>query len=351
MRVDAERGLVLDLGLATQRALLVSRPDMVATVSSTLKVTGTTSSGIEISGPVTIDRAEISVGGGQTASFPTLDVREINKPGALAAATQPVQRRTPPKNAPPPPDATPIKLALDVRAPQAIFVRGRGLDAEMSGQLTVGGSPSAPAVTGGFTMRRGTFSLGSRRLTFSKGIVTLDNLNTIDPRLDFLATTTANSATIGLAITGTAREPKLEITSTPSMPPDEAMALLIFGKPASRLGASELIQVTQALAELAGQSPGEGVMSRLRKGLGLDQLSIGSSSSSRGEPTGAAASGVSLEAGRYVAPGVYVGARQGAAGNSSRGVVQLDVFDNIKVEGDIGANSSGRVGVKAEWDY
>jgi translocation and assembly module TamB len=350
IRVDVERGLVLDLGLATQRALLVSRPDMVATASSTLKITGSTSSGIEISGPVTIDRAEISVGGGQTASFPTLDVREINKPGAAVAATQPAQRRTTPK-APPPPDATPIKLALDVRAPQAIFVRGRGLDAEMSGQLTVSGSPSAPAVVGGFTMRRGTFSLGSRRLTFSKGIVTLDNLNTIDPRLDFLATTTANSATIGVAITGTAREPKLEITSTPSMPPDEAMALLIFGKPASQLGASELVQVAQALAELAGQSPGEGVLSRLRKGLGLDQLSIGSSASSTGEPSGAGASGVSLEAGRYVAPGVYVGARQGAAGNSSRGVVQLDVFDNIKVEGDIGANSTGRVGVKAEWDY
>ena len=350
IRVDPERGLVLDLGLATQRALLVSRPDMAATVSSTLRITGATSSGIEISGPVTIDRAEISVGGGQTASFPTLEVREINKPGAVVAAPRTAPRPTSPK-APPPPDATPIRLALDVRAPQAIFVRGRGVDAEMSGQLTVSGTPGAPAVIGGFTMRRGTFSLGSRRLTFSKGVVTLDNLNTIDPRLDFLASTTANSATIGVAITGTAREPKLEVTSTPSMPPDEAMALLIFGKPASQLGASELLQVAQALAELAGQSPGEGVLSRLRKGLGLDQLSIGSSSSGTGEPTGAGANGVSLEAGRYVAPGVYVGARQGAAGNSSRGVVQLDVFDNIKLEGDIGANSTGRVGVKAEWDY
>ena len=350
VRVDSDRGLVLDLGLATQRALLVSRPDMVATVSSTLRITGTTASGIDISGPVAIDRAEISVGGGQTASFPTLEVREINKPGAAVSSPRTAPRPTSPK-APPPAAATPIRLALDVRAPQAIFVRGRGLDAEMSGQLTVSGNPSAPAVIGGFTMRRGTFSLGSRRLTFSKGIVTLDNLNTIDPRLDFLASTTANSATIGVAITGTAREPKLEITSTPSMPPDEAMALLIFGKPASQLGASELLQVAQALTELAGQSPGDTVLSRLRKGLGLDQLSIGSSSSRTGEPTGAGANGVSLEAGRYVAPGVYVGARQGAAGNSSRGVVQLDVFDNIKLEGDIGANSTGRVGVKAEWDY
>ena len=109
--------------------------------------------------------------------------------------------------------------------------------------------------------------------------------------------------------------------------------------------------MAQALAELAGQSPGDTVLSRLRKGLGLDQLSIGSSSARTGEPSGAGANGVSLEAGRYVAPGVYVGARQGAAGNSSRGVVQLDVFDNLKIEGDIGANSTGRVGVKAEWDY
>ena len=350
MRFDAERGLVLDIGLVAQRALLVSRPDMVATVSSTLRITGATSSGIEISGPVTIDRAAISVGGGQTASFPTLDVREINKPGGAVAAPQQTPARKPTKKAPAP-GAIPIKLALDVRAPQAVFVRGRGLDAEMSGQLTVSGSPSAPAVIGGFTMRRGTFSLGSRRLTFSKGIVTLDNLDSIDPRLDFLATTTAQSSTIGVAITGTSREPRIEITSTPSMPPDEAMALLIFGKPASQLGASELIQVAQALAELAGQSPGEGVLSRLRKGLGLDQLSVGTSSSPNGASTGAGANGVSLEAGRYVAPGVYVGARQGAAGNSSRGVVQLDVFDNIKVEGDIGADSNGRVGVKAEWDY
>jgi translocation and assembly module TamB len=52
-----------------------------------------------------------------------------------------------------------------------------------------------------------------------------------------------------------------------------------------------------------------------------------------------------------VAPGVYVGAKQGAAGNSSRGVVEIDVLDHTKVEGDIGADSNGRVGVKMEWDY
>ena len=60
---------------------------------------------------------------------------------------------------------------------------------------------------------------------------------------------------------------------------------------------------------------------------------------------------MAIEAGRYVAPGVYVGARQGATGNSSRGVVEVEVWDHVKLEGDIGADSSGKLGVKMEWDY
>ena len=43
-----------------------------------------------------------------------------------------------------------------------------------------------------------------------------------------------------------------------------------------------------------------------------------------------------------MAPGVYVGARQGASANSSRGVVEWEIFRNTKIEGDIGANSNGQ---------
>ena len=347
MRLDLKDGMVLDLSLASQRALLVSRPDMVATVSSNMKITGSTVRGIDISGPMTIDRAEIFIGAAQSADYPTLEVREINKPGA--APPPPVAtNKQPPRKPPPPPTALQVRLAIDVSAPQGVFVRGRGLDAEMGGQAKIAGIPSAPTAIGGLTVRRGEFNLGGRSLNFSRGVITLDNLNTIDPRLDFLATTNVQSATIGVAITGTSREPRIEISSVPSMPSDEAMALLIFGRPASTLGASELLQVANAVAELSGHSPGGGVLARLRKGLGLDRLNVGGAD--KAAPTDGSPA-VSLEAGRYVAPGVYVGAKQGASGTSSRGVVQLEVIDHVKIEADVGADSNGRVGVKMEWDY
>src|SRR5215470_624571 len=100
-----------------------------------------------------------------------------------------------------------------------------------------------------------------------------------------------------------------------------------------------------SIAELTGHGGTGGPLGRLRETLGLDQLRVGSGDSR------SSSSPVSIEAGRYVAPGVYVGAKQGAAGNSSRGVVEIQVLRNTKIEGDIGADSNGRVGVKMEWDY
>jgi translocation and assembly module TamB len=198
-------------------------------------------------------------------------------------------------------------------------------------------------------MRRGEFNLLGRRLNFTRGEVSLENANTIDPRLDFLATATVHSTTIEVAITGTSRAPRIAVTSNPSLPQDEAMAMLLFGKPASGLSAFEILSAAQALVELAGGSSGDtGFWSRMRKGLGLDRLGVESGSSS---PSNSGVDSVALGAGRYVAPGVYVGARQGAGSGSTRGVVELEVLKNTKIEADIGADANSRLGVKMEWDY
>src|SRR5262249_56334295 len=122
-----------------------------------------------------------------------------------------------PRAAPPPSSGTPVRLALSVRA-QAVFVRGRGLDAEMGGEVKVNGDPAAPQVTGGLTLRRGDFNLAGRRLVFSRGVVSLDNLDRIDPRLDFIASTSVQSTTIMVTISGTSRAPLIALSSTPPLP-------------------------------------------------------------------------------------------------------------------------------------
>ena len=111
LRLDATAGLGLDLAVAIRRALLVSRPDLIATMSGDLKVTGSTTGGIDIAGPLTIDRADIAVGAAQSVDYPVLEVREINKPGAPAVVVPPPEQKP---RTPPSPTATPIRLALAI---------------------------------------------------------------------------------------------------------------------------------------------------------------------------------------------------------------------------------------------
>jgi translocation and assembly module TamB len=62
--------------------------------------------------------------------------------------------------------------------------------------------------------------------------------------------------------------------------------------------------------------------------MGLDRLSAG----------GAVPS---LEAGRYLAPGVYLGAKQGIAGGSPKPIIQIDLTKHLKLEGGVGSGSVG----------
>jgi translocation and assembly module TamB len=90
-----------------------------------------------------------------------------------------------------------------------------------------------------------------------------------------------------------------------------------------------LAEIAQALAALGGvgsADPLAGVRSRL----GLDRLSVGSS------PTG---TGAAVEAGKYVAGGVYLGAKQGVTGGS-QAQLQIDITRHLKFQTTLGTGGA-----------
>ena len=83
-------------------------------------------------------------------------------------------------------------------------MQGRGLNAELGGDLHIGGTTANPSVSGGFEMIRGTFLLASTQLKFTSGRVSFTGpglKGKIDPSLDFTAQTTGTDATATLHIT------------------------------------------------------------------------------------------------------------------------------------------------------
>ena len=334
-------GIPAELRLTARNARPVTGEFGEATLDADLALRGPLTNGGSLAGRVTISRAELRIPETLGASIPTLgQVREV---GPL-----PPGRRPPaaPRRAAPTTTTTtttlPMALDLVLAAPRAVFLRGRGLEAELGGEITIRGTAAAPIPSGAFRLRRGSFDLVGRQLQFSRGVITFEG-GSFNPTLDFLATARSRSNTINLNVKGTPARPELTVTAEPELPQDEALARLLFDRETTRLSPFELAGIAQAVAQLAGVLPaGSGVLDRLRTAAGLDRLGV----------TGDGRSGAAVEAGRYVAPGVFVGVRQGTSGGAPGVGVQVELTPRLRLEGQTQTGAAGdRLGITYEYEY
>lgn len=309
-------GRPVDVKITARNAKPFATDLLTAELDADLALRGAVQSRVDIAGTVSIHRAEITIPKALPSTVAVLDVR---RPG----------------QAPPPPAPPGPTLGLDIKvdAPRGVFVRGRGLDAETGGALQVTGTTAAPRVAGGFDLRRGSFDLGGATLKFTSGRVSFAGTGLsqkIDPTLDFTAESTYNDITARLTITGYADAPRIALTSTPELPQDEILARLLFGVSVKQLTPLQLAQIANAVATLTGVGGGGfNPLSAVQKSLGLDRLSAGST------PTG----GTTVEAGRYVADRVYVGAKQSTQGGT-QAQVQIDLTKNLKLQATLGTGGT-----------
>jgi translocation and assembly module TamB len=324
----------VDLKITAKDAQPIANNIVTANLDADMTVKGTAGEELEVGGTIRINRADVEIPSGLPPNVAVLDVR---RPG----------------QAKPPPPEKPliVKLSVTVDAPRQILVKGRGLDAELGGQLRIRGTTDSPTVGGSFELQRGFFTLASSKLVFSNGAVTFSGAglkNKIDPNLDFTASTQVVDVTATVRITGLADAPKIELSSTPDLPQDEILARLLFGQPASTLSALQVVQIGAALASMGSGGGGLNPVAKIQKALGLDRLSVGSATTTTA--TGAQqTNGASIEAGRYVSSRVFVAVKESTTG-ASQLAVDVDLTKHLKLQTKLGNGNTSAQGTTPEND-
>ena len=321
------------LQLTAKNAQPLASDLLTVNLGAALKLQGTLRERLDVSGRIDLNRTVVGI---PNALPPDIAVLDVRRPG----------------QAPPPPPEHKLVIGLDLslHAPREVLVQGRGLNAELDGDLHIGGTTDNPQVSGGFDLVRGTFSLASAQLFFTKGRVSFNGSglqHKIDPTLDFTAQSTVADATSTLHITGLADAPQFELSSSPPLPQDEVLARLLFGESAAQLTALQLAQIGAALATLSGVGgSGPNPLAKLQKKLGLDRLSVGGASN---PTTPGQSAGETVEAGRYVSNRVFVGARQSTTG-FTQVEVDVDLSKHLKFETRLGNGTTTTQGTTPEND-
>lgn len=322
-------GTPLALSIRASEFWLAQRDDARVKASAALSLSGNLE-GVRLAGDVTILQADMAIPERLPPSVPTIDVTEINRPGGgrdMVSSAAPF----------------PVALAVLVKAQNRVFVRGRGLESEWSGDIAVSGSAEQPILTGRLGIVRGYIDLLGKRFVLQRGTIQFAGGESLDPLIDAEAEVVRPDLTAILRVTGSLDAPEIVMSSRPELPQDEILARVMFGRGTGQLSALQALQVADSAATLTGRGGGTGFLGRFRQATGLDMLDV-----QAGEEGSLDAR---VSAGKYLTEDVLLKVEQGLTTESSRIGVEVEITPNISVETKVGPDATSEVGVNFKIDY
>jgi translocation and assembly module TamB len=331
VELEAARGFPMAVKVQFQKATLLRRDEITAVVTGLLVFEGTVHDA-RLSGRIDTDTVEARLITTLPQEVVELKVIEVNDPDA---PVQDTVGKTPG-------DETSIRLAVLVRMPRQVFLRGRGLDSEWAGELSVGGTTREPIVQGVLRPVRGEFTFAGKTFKLGEGSVRFDGADRVDPTLDLAAEHKIPDLTAVIRVGGRASRPDITLTSEPPLPPSEIASRVLFGKTSGQLNPIEALQIAEAVASLSG-GQSRSVLDFARLTLGVDVLRV------EGGPDGAG--GVGVTVGKYLTEKVYIGVSQGIGPGPGSATVEVEVTPSITLESNVGHDGRSDIGIKWRWDY
>jgi translocation and assembly module TamB len=332
--LDAAAGFPADLSVKVANGRYTDGRIVTANFGGDITVKGPLASTPTLGGAINLGRTVITVPEKLSPALSRLNVQHRNASGKVEAQAEALRPATAGGG------GGGLLLDLSVNAPNQLFVQGRGLNAELGGTIRLSGPASSPQATGLFTLRRGRLGILGRRLDFSNG--TIGFSGSLVPSLNFTATSTVNSSTVTVSITGEATDPKFSFSSSPSAPEDEVLAQLVFGRAMGSLSPLQIAQLAQAAATLAGVGGSTGLLDTLQGKLGVDDIDVRTD-----EETGDA----TVSVGKYLNDRTYVTIEKGSQPGSGKAAIDLNVGRGVKLRGEASDDGSTKGGIFFEREY
>lgn len=279
------QGVGINIALQANKAVLLNRDDIGATVTGPVSIRSRDGVNGVISGDFDVVRSRFTMGrAAAVAEIPELRVIEKNRRGDVFEQA---------------PRGAGWLLDIKANARNRLMVSGMGLSSEWRMDLTVGGQAAAPKIVGRADLVRGTYDFAGRRFDLSEGALRFDGSVPANPTLDIKAEASLSDLDATIDIGGTSLNPEIRFSSTPSLPEDEILSRILFGSSITSLSAPEALQLAAAVGSLQGGGGGLDPINAVRKAAGLDRLRILPADPTTGQ-------GTSIGVGKYLTRKIYV---------------------------------------------
>jgi translocation and assembly module TamB len=163
---------------------------------------------------------------------------------------------------------------LHIQLGDDFTLRGRGLDAKLTGALTLTGRTEyRPHTEGSIAVSKGTFMAYGQILNIERGILNFNGVMD-NPGLNIRAMRDSKPVNAGVEITGSALIPEIKLVSDPNVPDTDKLAWLVLGHGTEQAGKSDFAILSLAAGALFSQGQSVPLQSQIARAAGLDEFSF-----------------------------------------------------------------------------
>jgi translocation and assembly module TamB len=208
---------------------------------------------------------------------------------------------------------SPLRATLDLDFGRKFRILGAGLDTELAGKLRVETRDTGELVAKGeIAAVRGLYFFLGQRLEIERGRLIFDG-PLENPALDVFAVRRGLQVEPGVEVTGTLRNPRVQVVSRPPLPEGEKLAWLVLGRPLDTASAADAVLLQSAAASLLDDSNAIPIGRRIAQSMGLDDIGL---------KGGTTVQGSAVSIGKRLSDRLYLTFEQGLA--TARTLVTLE---------------------------
>ena len=219
---------------------------------------------------------------------------------------------------------------LRIRLGDAFKLRGRGLDAELTGALSFTGlTQYRPHTEGSIQVKSGTYMAYGQVLTIERGILNFNG--TVDnPGVNFRAMRNSKPVNAGVEITGSAQYPATKLVSDPTVADSEKLSWLVLGHGMDQTTKNDYGLLSLAAGAILSQGQSVPLQTQLARAAGLDELNF----------SGGDASSASLVFGKRLTSRLYLNYVKSISGLLDVARLTYNVTSRWSVRAEAGTESA-----------
>ncbi len=236
--------------------------------------------------------------------------------------------------------AVPLHADISLLLGESVRLRGYGLNTMLNGELALEQTPYRPVlVYGELGIPEGSFEIYNQVLNARDGRLMFFG-NPANPAVDIRAFRETSDAEVGMQLSGSIKNMQGTLYSSPDLPEDEILSLLIAGKSFNNINAQDGGALLGAIANF-GFDRSAGLTSKVSSRLGFDSFGVEGGSTLQDSALGL---------GKYITPDLLMRYKIGLFDRQSALSIDYNLTEHIKLEVETGISQSVDISYTIEAD-